>query len=342
MRLVLPLSSLIYFRLLLAWLAVVMVALPAQAQNTTQIPDAHIQTIRAILEQPDNQIDLAKAKLTLDRLIDPSIDIQSNLKRLDAITKQVTAMLPVNASSLQKMETLVQYLYKAGPWNDNQPYRYDLDDPFGHNIRNKLIPTYLTTRKGNCVSMPSLFVIIGKKLGLDVTISTAPQHLFVKYRLDEDQFRNFEATSGGPKLDSSYRRDMPMTDEALANGVYMRPLSKKETVVVLAGTLSEFYKQQGQHERRIALADLLLKYSPKDVATMLQKSSGYYGLAKRDFVAKYPTPNDIPFQKRAYFSEIERNHDLWVGKAQALGWRQPDETTDTNYKQVVERAKATQ
>ncbi len=32
--------------------------------------------------------------------------------------------------------------------------------------------------------MPFLFIILGQKLGLDVTASTAPEHVFVKYRDD--------------------------------------------------------------------------------------------------------------------------------------------------------------
>jgi regulator of sirC expression with transglutaminase-like and TPR domain len=327
---------------LLSMLVLATVLLSTQAQNIPKANDLDLSTLRAILKQPDDQIDFAKAKLTLDRMIDPRIDIKSNLKRLDAITEKIRAMLPPNASSLQKMETLVQYLYKAGPWNDNQPYQYDLNDPFGHNVHNKLLPTYLTTRKGNCVSMPALFVILGKRLGLDVTLSTAPEHVFVKYRLDDGQFRNFEAVSGGPKLDTSYRRDMPMTDQALANGLYLKPLSNKEAVVVMSDTLSQLYNQRNQYERRIALADLSLEYYPKNVASMLHKSAAYYDIAKRDFMSKYPRPIDIPFEERSYFSELTRNHHLWIDKAEGLGWREPSAESNANYLQTVQRAKSNQ
>lgn len=157
---------------------------PVMALDAASAADANLQAIRVLLESPDDKIDLARAKLTLDRMIDPSIDVESNAKQLDAMAGEIRAMLPANPTSLQKMETLIQYMYKAGAWNDNQAYSYDLNDPFGKNVRNKLLPTYLMTRKGNCLSMPVLFIILGQKIGLTVTASTTPAHLFVKYRLE--------------------------------------------------------------------------------------------------------------------------------------------------------------
>lgn len=315
---------------------------PLYAQEISQGPHPDLQTIRAILEAPNNNIDLARAKLTIDRIIDPSVDIEKNLKKLDAMVKNINAMAPANATSLQKMETLVQYLYKAGPWNGSHPYQYDLNDPFGNDIRNKLLPTYLATKRGNCISMPFLFIVLGQKLGIDVTASTVPEHVFVKYRLDDGQFRNFEATSGGPKLDASYQRDIPMTNEALANGIYMRPLTKKETVVEMAGTLLEFYGQQGLQDQRIALADLMLGYNPKNVSAILHKGAAYHRLAQRDFMSKYPTSDNIPSEKRAYFNDLIRNHNLWFSRAEELGWREPKAAARANYIQSVQRARPAQ
>jgi hypothetical protein len=230
-------------------------------------------------------------------------------------------------------------LYNAGPWNGNRPYRYDLDDPSGLIVSNKLLPAYLANRKGNCVSMPMLFVILGKKLGLDVAISTAPKHFFVKYRGDDGHYYNFEATSNGPILDASIRREFPMTEQALANGIYMRPWSNRETIVGLVDPLTQFYMQQHKYQRRIALADLVLEYFPKEVMAMLHKSAAYRDLIKQEFVRKYPFPGDIPPAERSRYDYLRKNMELWREKAEALGWRLPDETSEANYLQSVQRAK---
>lgn len=296
-----------------------------------------------MLQLPESEIDLATAKLTIDQLIDTAIDIASAGAQLDAIAQQVRSRLPANATSREKVEALRAQLYDAGPWNGNQPFRYDLDDPSGHTIRNKLLPTYLSTRKGNCVSMPLLFIVLGQKLGIDLTASTAPDHVFVKYRNESGALFNLEATSGaGFTSDAWIQHEMPMTADALTNGIYLQRLTKKETLVVMLGTLMEHCGQQDRQDERTALAHLALENYPKDVTAMLQIHAAYGRMVQREFQGKYPSPRDIPATERARFRELDGNSQLWRQKAEVLGWREPDQETNDRYQQTVNRVKSTQ
>jgi len=304
-------------------------------------PDRDLQEVRELLAVPESDVDLTKSKLAIDRLIDPTTDIAGTQRQLDAMAAQVRKMFPSNASKSDTVLAMQKYLYVSGPWNGQHPFHYDLDDPYGKDIRTKLLSTYLSTRKGNCVSMPLLFIILGQKLGLDVTAAQAPEHVFVKFRDEHGQYYNIEATSGGFKSDESYRKDLPMTDEALANGIYLRALSHQETVLVMAETLLEFYGQHGQQERRIALANLMLSVNPKDVFAMLQEGNAYYRLMQVHFINKYPVAADIPMLERPNFLEMQRNNLLWFNRAEALGWRQPTQVQEDDYKSRIERAKAT-
>ncbi len=272
---------------------------------------------------------------------DPGIDIEATLKQLDAMVAEVNAGWRLaNASSLDKLNALRTYLYKAGIWNGHQPFRYDLDDPLGRVLRNKLLPTYLATRKGNCASMSLLFIILGHKLGIDVTASLAPEHIFVKYRDDMGNRFNLETThEAAPKQDASYQRDTPMTPESLANGLYLRALSKRETAAVMMGTLMEFYGETGQHDRHIALAGMVLEYYPNDVHAMLRIGRAFYLVLNEVFLSKYPAPRDIPLEGRPYFEYLSLNNQGWFAKAEALGWREPDKAANTAYLETVQRAK---
>lgn len=162
----------------------------------TQAPEEQLKALRALLEWPDSQLDLARIMLTVDRMIDPTVDIDRSLAQLETMANVIKLRFPANPSRRDKLEVLRTYVYQAGPWNGYQPFRYDLTDPLGRILRNKLLTTYLTTRKGNCVSMPLLFIILGQKIGLDLTASLAPEHLFVKYRDENGLYLNLEATSG--------------------------------------------------------------------------------------------------------------------------------------------------
>lgn len=314
------------------------------------VPGADVNSVReakrvdVILRQPESEMDLARIKLTIDKMIDPTVDIDAGLKRIDGMAAQVRTMLPGFPSRNDRLQALRAYLYEQGPWNGYQSFDYDFDDPLGKNIRNKLLLNYVASRKGNCVTMPLLFVILGQRLGLDATISTAPLHLFVKYTDSEiGTTYNLEATSGAkPARDVWIRQENPMTDESIANGLYMQKLSKRETAAVMATTLAEYFAQQQAHEKVIALSNVILAHYPNEVSSMLRKGSAYGRLASAHFMRKYPQPNLIPQEERGYFEYLGEQNRFWFEKAEALGWHEPTQDQKANYLKTVSRAKAAQ
>jgi len=314
------------------------------------VPGADVKSVReakrvdAVLKQPESEMDLGRVKLFIDKMIDPTVDVDAGLKQLDSMAAQVRTMQYGLPSSNGRLQALQTYLYEKGPWNGYQSFGYDFDDPLGKNIRNKLLLNYIATRKGNCVTMPLLFVILGQRLGLDVTISTAPLHLFVKYTDPETRVTyNLEATTGAkPARDVWIRQQNPMTDKSIANGLYMQRLSKRETTAVMATTLSEYLAERLDHEKVIALSDVILAHYPRDVGSMLRKGSAYGRIATRDFVRKYPMPKMIPPEEYGYFKYLENQNRFWFAKAEALGWREPDRDQETKYLQAIDRAKSTQ
>lgn len=320
------------------------------AAHAEVVPGADIKSVReaqrvdTILGQPESKLDLGRVKLTIDKMIDPTINVDAGLRQIDDMAAKVRAMQPGFPSSNDRLQALRAYLYEKGPWNGYQSFNYDFDDPLGKNIRNKLLLNYIASRKGNCVTMPLLFVILGQRLGLDVTISTAPLHLFVKYTDPETGTTyNLEATSGAtPARDVWIRQQNPMTDASIANGLYMQRLSRRETAAVIATVVAEYLAPSQEHEKVIALSNVVLAHYAKDVGSMLRKGSAYGRLATRDFVRKYSTPKLIPPEEYGYFKYLEDQNRFWFAKAEALGWREPDRDHEAKYLKTISRAKAAQ
>ncbi|MEM6942452.1 MAG: transglutaminase family protein [Pseudomonadota bacterium] len=142
------------------------------------------EDLAAIFSQDMASLDLAATKIAIDRMIDPSIDAGAQLAEIDRMAAEVRAMIPLGADSWQKVEVLRRYIYQPGAWNDGRAFAYDLEDPLGEDIRNKLMSDYLTDRRGNCITMPFLFIILGERVGLDVRPALAPLHVLVKFRDD--------------------------------------------------------------------------------------------------------------------------------------------------------------
>jgi regulator of sirC expression with transglutaminase-like and TPR domain len=245
-------------------------------------------------------------------------------------------------SSTAKLQALKRYIYEPGEWNSFQPYQYDLDDPLGNKLSNKLLPRYLESKKGNCVTMPLLFVILGQRLGIDVTAATAPLHILVKFKDETGTTYNLETTSGAnPARDVWYREQMPMTDEAVANGVYLRPLTRKETVAIMVTTLAEHYFEQREFEKAITVSDLTLEYYPRDVEAMVRKGSAYYRLLAKYYLEKYRSPDEIPDRAKGHFAYLSHHNLQWFAKAEALGWREPSKADDEEYLQKVSQERRT-
>jgi hypothetical protein len=215
---------------------------PASAADKTLSSDP-VALVSSLLHAPEDERDFASAKLALDKFIDPSIDEAASLAEIDAMVatvKQMLATLPADAAStsVEKLRALRVFIYEGGWWDDGWPFRYDSHDPTGQNLRSQLLPVYMATRQGNCVSMPILFLVLGERLGLNFSLSTAPLHVFVKWTDDASgETYNFEATSGGFARDGHYRKEMPMTDEAIANGAYLKTLTRREALALMASTV---------------------------------------------------------------------------------------------------------
>jgi hypothetical protein len=141
-------------RTLVAALVTLLLFSPAKA---SELANDDFKKIRVLLDKPDDQIDLTNAKLAIDHFIDPSINSEKSKAQLNGMVDDVQAMLPPNADSLMKLEVLVQYLYQGGVWNNNLPFRYDLDDPFGNHLTNKLLPTSPLGREIACQCQFYLF-----------------------------------------------------------------------------------------------------------------------------------------------------------------------------------------
>lgn len=211
-------------------------------------------------------------------------------------------------------------IYESGPWNGGRPFAYDLDDPLGRSLPNKLLHNYLTTGRGQCVSMPTLFLILADRLGLNVSLVLAPDHVFVRYTDAQGRSFNLETTSGGhPARDEWVRQNFPMGDLAVRNGLYLRSLSKREAVAVLALTVVEHLFQFERFEAAVAVCEVLLRHHPRDVNIMLSLGSAH-GKLLDALRKRYPIPWTAPPLVRARMHAcMERNRSLFA-EAERLGW----------------------
>jgi regulator of sirC expression with transglutaminase-like and TPR domain len=268
--------------------------------------------------------DLLAAKLVLDRIIDPSIksaEVQSEVAKLVIAAQSFAGP---HASEGAKFDAVRKALYQPGPWNADRPFAYDHSDPLGQNVRHKLLSEYLKTRRGNCVTMPTLFMIVGREIGLHLTLTTAPLHELVRYTHAGLPPLNIEATSGGGFARTEWiRRNLPMSDRAIESGLYLRTHTNNETISLMATTVLDYLLTVGRNEDAIKVADVILAADPKDGYTMVKKGTAIAAILKAEFYDRYPTPSLIPASLRPRYLELAATNKKAFDDAEALGWEAP-------------------
>lgn len=269
-----------------------------------------------------SETDYLQAKLAFDAIVDPQIDNATASRAVDRLTAAARDLAGAGADDTRKLAAVRTAIYQSGTWNDNRPFAYDMRDPLGRNIENKLLATHVRTRLGNCVSMPVLFLILADRLGLNVSLATAPHHVFVRYTGPDGRAVNLETTSGGhPARDVWYQQNMPMTDLALSNGIYMRTLSRRESVATMALTVGEFLLGAGRYAEVIDVAEAIGEYAPRDVGPILLAGEAYGRMFTQEFENRYPTPDAVPASLHGRYRELSTMNASLYAHAEALGWR---------------------
>jgi regulator of sirC expression with transglutaminase-like and TPR domain len=269
--------------------------------------------------------DLLQAKVDLDRTVDSSIapaDVKQEVMKLTAAARTFAGPHP---SVGAQFDAVRKVLYQPGAWNDNRPFAYDQSDPLGEKIQHKLLSEYLKTRLGNCVTMPTLFMIVGRGIGLHLTLTDAPLHVLVRYTHPGLPVLNIEATSGGGfARDTWYQQQLKISDRAVQSGLYLRTHSDRETIALMATTVLDYLLSVGRNEDAIKVADAILAADPKDGYAMVKKGTAIASIMKAEFNDKDPTTALIPADLRPRYLELATANKKAFDDAEALGWEQPN------------------
>jgi regulator of sirC expression with transglutaminase-like and TPR domain len=269
--------------------------------------------------------DLMDVKLAVDELVDPTSDVASVRAEIDKMAATLLSMAAAAHGDHEKLKVLRKFLYESGPWNGDRPFVYDMALTKGEKYPNKpelkLLGYYTKTRLGNCVTMPILLAILGRRMGLKMTLALAPFHVFVKFTDETGKEWNIEATSGaGYTRDLWYRRELPMSDLAVSKGTYLRGLSEEETKAVLASLLVEQDMAVQNPDRVIVTASVILRHFPNLSSALLYRGSAYAQLIERYNLILNDTPPEFGDIVRDFYRRNQQD----FAAAEALGWTEKE------------------
>jgi regulator of sirC expression with transglutaminase-like and TPR domain len=127
----------------------------------------------AIVSQPDEQIDLARAALLYAMDEYPSLRVERYLRRLDFMAESVAKRVKSDAEPTEVLHRLNEYLFDEEGFRGN---RENYQDP-----RNSYLNEVLDRKLGIPITLSVVYVELAKRLSLPVFGVGMPGHFLVKY-----------------------------------------------------------------------------------------------------------------------------------------------------------------
>jgi hypothetical protein len=154
------------------------------------------------------------------------------------------------------------------------PFRYNFDDFTGEkDWRKMFVSLLLTTRKGNCHSLPYLYKIMAEQMDIEAYLSVAPNHLYIKHRTDGQlrEWFNLELTSGTFPSDAWLMASGYMSQQSIISGIYADTLSLKQSLSLCLLDLAKGYERKfGQVDAfNTRCIELALAYYPNSINALL-------------------------------------------------------------------------
>jgi hypothetical protein len=183
------------------------------------------------------------------------------------------------------MTDTVSAIVNGGKKFYHPPFGYDFEDIFGEiDWSNSFVSKLLTTRKGNCHSLPFLYKIICERLNVPCHLALAPNHLYIKHKAKQGGWYNTELTSATFPIDAWLMASGYITLEAVQNGIYLDTLSEKESIALCVIDLAQGYDHKypdNDGKFIIECCDLALKHFPDYINAMMLKAETLLRLLKQ-------------------------------------------------------------
>jgi regulator of sirC expression with transglutaminase-like and TPR domain len=123
----------------------------------------------------------------------------------------------------------------------------DLHDPC-----NLLPPNVLERKRGYCVGIAAVYLILAERLDLPIHAVATPTHAFLRY--DDDATRiNIETFQNGANVpDEQYIREQKIPEASIRRGIFMRNLTTDEFMAQVHNNLGVVYSERKEYEKAAA------------------------------------------------------------------------------------------
>ncbi len=149
------------------------------------------EELARLLALPDERTDLEAGAFLIARYAYPTLEVDLYRRQLDEMAQEVRDRIGPRASGEETVKTLNRYLFTEQGFKGNTKNYYELD--------NSYINRVIDRRTGIPISLSTVYLVIGKRLGLPVQGIGMPGHFLVKF--ESERYKIFvDCFNGGALL----------------------------------------------------------------------------------------------------------------------------------------------
>jgi len=210
------------------------------------------------------------------------IDFCAEIDRIKAIIQKMIIAKGVQQYKTAGNWAIFSYMTESIPENGFAPYQYDFENFMGDkDFESFMVSTLLRTKKGNCHSLPYLYKILAEEVNVEAFIALAPMHCYIKHKDEKAQWWNLELTSGTFSRTSFIIESFNVSDAGIESGLYMKPLTIKESIAQCLDDLLAYHDKQtgiyyGDFVKRAYTAGL--KANPNSLLQLVKYDNEKYEL----------------------------------------------------------------
>ncbi|MEM9448560.1 MAG: tetratricopeptide repeat protein [Cyanobacteria bacterium P01_E01_bin.6] len=252
------------------------------------------------INQPDDQIDLAKASLYIALEEYSNIDVDAYINVLDTMADDVRDRLPIESYPLRIIQSINQYLFTDMAFCGNTENYYEPENSYVNRV--------IERRTGIPITLSLIYLEIAKRIGFPMVGIGMPGHFLVRPAHNEmdvcvDPFNQGEIL---------FVQDCEERIRTLFSGsVSFRPefldaVSSKQFLARILSNLKTIYLNQGNMSKVLSTIDRILMLFPNTPYEQRDRGLIYYQVGRwvearqdlEDYLTCLPKARDADLVKK--------------------------------------------
>lgn len=218
----------------------------AEAAGESLLPGRHeASTLAVIAGLPDGDIPIGKTLILAsafgrERLDGETIDPDAVEKEIDRLAGKVRPALLDRSDPRKVVSALNRFLF------DEEGFTYDCA---AGNPDNYLLDRVIARRRGNCLGLTAMYLVLAERLSLPLHGVYVPSHCFVRYEDAGVRFNIETGEKGADRGDGRYVRDFGLAEDR----PYLQSLGRKEMIGVYLKSLGAAFSRKGMEVEALGL-----------------------------------------------------------------------------------------